>query len=139
MWVSKRQTSTSRSTTEAEVVALATSLFSEGLPALILWETLLGRSVQLTIMEDNQATIRVVLKGFSAKLRHVTRTHKIDISSIHEVIQRDNVDISYCETNDQAADIFTKALPPLKWDNALQLLGMVKHECQAPVGSHSKG
>ena len=32
MWLSKRQTSTSRSTTEAEVVSLAASLFSEALP-----------------------------------------------------------------------------------------------------------
>ena len=37
-WVSKRQTSTSRSTTESEVVSLAHSLYQEGLPALQLWE-----------------------------------------------------------------------------------------------------
>ena len=41
-WVSKRQTSTSRSTTESEVVSLAYSLYQEGLPALQLWELLLG-------------------------------------------------------------------------------------------------
>ena len=43
-WVSKRQTSTSRSTTESEVVSLAYSLYQEGLPALQLWELLLGRT-----------------------------------------------------------------------------------------------
>ena len=31
-WLSKRQTSTSRSITEAEIVSLAASLFSEALP-----------------------------------------------------------------------------------------------------------
>ena len=56
-WVSKRQTSTSRSTTESEVVSLAYSLYQEGLPALQLWELLLGRTVTLKILEDNQATI----------------------------------------------------------------------------------
>ena len=34
MWLAKRQTSTSRSTTESEVVALAESLFHEAIPAL---------------------------------------------------------------------------------------------------------
>ena len=33
-WVSKRQTSTPRSTTEAEVISLAHSLYAEGLPSL---------------------------------------------------------------------------------------------------------
>ena len=33
--------------------------------------------------------------------------------------------LEYCHTSFQAADIFTKALPPNKWERALQLLGMV--------------
>ena len=71
-WVSKRQTSTSRSTTEAEVISLA---HSEWLPSLQLWERLLDRPVKLRVKEDNQATIKVVKKGFSPKLRHIQRTH----------------------------------------------------------------
>ena len=78
-WVSKRQTSTSRSTTESEVVSLAYSLYQEGLPALQLWELLLGRTVTLKVLEDNQATILVVRKGYSPKLRHITRTHKVNL------------------------------------------------------------
>ena len=62
-WVSKRQTSTSRSTTESEVVSLAHSLFQEGLPAFYSWEMLLGRTVTLRVLEDNQATILVVRTG----------------------------------------------------------------------------
>ena len=45
-WVSKRQTSTSRSTTEAEVISLAHSLYAEGLPSLQLWERLTGQASQ---------------------------------------------------------------------------------------------
>ena len=37
-WVAKKQTSTSRSTTEAEIVSLAHSLFSEAMPARSLWD-----------------------------------------------------------------------------------------------------
>ena len=46
------------------------------------------------------------------------------MGSIAEVIEEDDVDLEYVETNSQAADILTKALPPQEWDNALRLLGM---------------
>ena len=62
-WIYRKQTSTSRSTTEAEVVALAVALFSEAIPTLQLLDLLLGRSVDLFILEDNQATIKVVEKS----------------------------------------------------------------------------
>ena len=123
-WLSKRQTSTSRSTTESEVISLAHSVFSEGIPALALWEVLLKRTVSLKIHEDNQATILVVRKGFSPKLRHISRTHKVNLGSLSEVIAENNVDLEYVDTNEQAADIFTKALPPHKWAAALALLGI---------------
>ena len=123
-WISKRQTSTSRSTTESEVVSLAHSLYQEGLPALQLWELLLARSVTLRVHEDNQATILVVKKGYSPKLRHITTTHKVNLSCLSEVFRDDSAEIEYIHTDDQAADIFTKALPPHKWAAALILLGI---------------
>ena len=123
-WVSKRQTSTSRSTTESEVVSLAYSLYQEGLPALQLWELLLGRTVTLKVLEDNQATILVVRKGYSPKLRHIIRTHKINLSGLSEVFRNDSAELEYCQTDSQAADIFTKTLPPQKWAPALRLLGI---------------
>ena len=42
-WSSTKQTSTSRSTTESEVVSLAQGVFSEAIPASILWTLILGR------------------------------------------------------------------------------------------------
>ena len=123
-WVSERQTSTSRSTTESEVVSLAYSLYQEGLPALQLWEKLLGRTVTLKVLEDNQATILVIKKGYSPKLRHITRTHKVNLSGLSEVFRDDSAELEYCKTDVQAADIFTKALPPQKWGAALRLLGI---------------
>ena len=123
-WVSKRQTATSRSTTEAESISLAHSLFGEGMPALSLWEQILGRPMKLRIMEDNQATIKVLEKGFSPKLRHTTRTHRVDIGSVHEALQEPNITLEYVDTHSQAADIFTKSLAPCKWEAAIQMLGV---------------
>ena len=74
-WVYKRQTATSRSTTEAETVALAYSFFNEAIPTLTLWCLILRRDVKLLIYEDNQATIEILRKGYSNKLRHLSRHH----------------------------------------------------------------
>ncbi|CAE7497217.1 unnamed protein product [Symbiodinium microadriaticum] len=98
---------------------------AHGLPALSLWDTLLGRTMQMTVHEDNQATILIARKGFSAKLRHISRTHKVNLSCLAEQFEEGSgVDVQYIDTNLQAADIFTKQLPPAKWDSAIRLLGL---------------
>ena len=78
----------------------------------------------LRVLEDNQATILVVRKGYSPKLRHITRTHKINLSALSEDIQDDPAELEYCKADDQAADIFAKSLPPQKWGPGLKLLGI---------------
>ena len=80
--------------------------------------------MELEVLEDNQATIQIVKAGFSQKLRHIQRTHKVNLSSLAEQFECDDVSISYVDTAEQAADIFTKALEPQKWGNALDLLGI---------------
>ena len=124
-WLNKCQTSVSRSTTEAEVVSFAHSLYQEGPPSLSLWERLLGRPVELVLREDNQATILVARKGYSPKMRHIQRAHKVNLAALSEQLEPGTgVVIKYVATDLQAADIFTKTLPPLKWDHALKLLGI---------------
>ena len=61
--VSKRQTCISTSSTEAEVVAAFAALESFVLPALDLWELLIGRKIVADFREDNQATIQVAHTG----------------------------------------------------------------------------
>ena len=107
------------------MVSLACSLFGEAIAAWDMWCLLLGRTVELEIQEDNQATMKVATSGFSAKLRHVQHVHGVNLQSIKEVLDMDGCSIVYCHTDEQAADIFTKALAPHKWQNALDLLGMV--------------
>ena len=75
-------------------------------------------------MEDNQAMILVVRKGYSPKLRHITRTHKVNLSGLSEVFRDDSATVEYCQTDKQAADMFTKSWAPQKWAAALRLLGI---------------
>jgi len=71
-WMSKKQTSTSRSANEAEIVSLAAGLF-DALPTLDFADKLLGKDLQLECRQDNSAVISIVHLGYSPKLRHVTK------------------------------------------------------------------
>ena len=81
--------------------------------------------MNMTLEQDNQASILVAKTGYSPKLRHIQRTHKINLGSIHEVLQAENIEIRYCKTDEQVADIVTKAVSPEKWENALQVCNVM--------------
>ena len=68
-WCSVKQTATSRSTTESEVVSLPNGVLAETLPMLVFLDLALKCKCHPTMKEDNQATITAVKKGFSEKLR----------------------------------------------------------------------
>jgi hypothetical protein len=58
-------------------------------------------------------------------MRHVTRTHKINLSGVFDQFKDPAITLQYVNTKEQAADIFTKALGPQLWDNALRNLGIL--------------
>ena len=93
-------------------------------PVLDLLETIPGRRVTCRAKEDNQTTIKIFKKGYSAKLAGVNRTHKINLGTVFEAVRDQGIPLEYVESPKQCADIFTKDLPPAKWDNALELLGI---------------
>ena len=123
-WGSRKQTATSRSTTEAEIISLSSGVFGEALPMQEFMEKVLGREVTLQWHQDKSAVIQIVHAGYSPKLRHVSKTHRIDLSSLYQVFEDLFVRLTYINTDKQCADIFTKALSPSKFPAALQLLQM---------------
>jgi hypothetical protein len=94
--LSKRQGCVSHSTPEAEIVAADTALRTEGVPALDLWETITGKKIPLKFYEDNQAAIRVLETGRNPTMKHLSRTHKVDLRWIYETLKNDNVTMEYC-------------------------------------------
>ena len=123
-WVSKKQTAVSRSTTESETVALANILFDEAIPLAELFSTLLKRNVLLRIREDNEACAKVCAAGYSKKLRHLKRVHRINLASVKEQLDREDTELMLVGTKYQRADIFTKALSGPLWQPALNMLGI---------------
>ena len=115
-WLSKRQTS-DYGIRECSFSALAIPRRPSGIVPLVAATC----DLELIIHKDNQATILVAKKGYSPKLRYTSRTHKVNRGCISEQIaEGSHISIHYVDTAMQAANIFTKALPPQKWDNALR-------------------
>ena len=66
-------------------------------------------NARLVCLEDNDAVIKMIIKGRTNKLRHVVRTHRINLDWLFEVLREDpGVSIKYINTKRQVADIFAK-------------------------------
>jgi hypothetical protein len=137
--ISKKQGCVSHSTPEAELVAADLAVRAEGLPALAIWEKVLGRQVKLVMEEDNQAAIKVLESGYSGALRHMGRTHKVCLRWLNERVKEKQMELHYCNTQDQAADIFTKPFTePVKWEAALRNIGISEGRSFDVEKSHQK-
>ena len=79
---------------------------------------------KLLIMEDNDAVIKMCMKVRAPTMRHVQRTHRIDVDSLLERIHTDNsIWIKYINTKFQVADILTKrSLSVNTWQDLSKLL-----------------
>ena len=62
------------------------------------------------LAEDNEAVIKIINKSRSIALRHLPRTHRIDVDWLFEVCSEPNVIVRYVNTHLQLADILTKAM-----------------------------
>ena len=91
---------------------------------LEVWQSLIP-GMPRRIYEDNQACIAIEKKGYSAKLRHLAKAHRVNVESTCEVVNaNESVVCQYCRTDDQRGDPLTKAHPIQMWEHALVLLGI---------------
>ena len=54
-------------------------------------ESLVGMHVPIVFEQDNTAAIAVMNSGYSAKLRHCGRVHRVNVASIHEQLETRSV------------------------------------------------
>ena len=63
----------------------------------------------LYMFEDNEAVIKMIIKGRSPTMRHVSRTHRVALDWLFDRINLDpKIQIKYIDTENQLADILTK-------------------------------
>ena len=61
------------------------------------------------MFEDNEAVIKMIIKGRISTMRHVSRTHRVALDWLFDRINLDpKVEIKYIDTKNQLADMLTK-------------------------------
>ncbi len=106
----RKQTSISKSTPEAEVVALHDGITKQGIPGLVLWEQLKGYHQKITVAEDNQAAVRIIISGKNPNMRYLSRTQRVDIARLNQFYSDSLFEFKDCPTEFQAANMMTKAI-----------------------------
>ena len=86
----------------------------------------LSDKFQIQFPEDNQATITIVTKGDSEKMRHTDRTQNISFGWLKQQFEVKHFNMVNVDTSEQVADVFTKPFAEkAKWLHALRLINHV--------------
>ena len=77
---------------------------------------------------DNTQAITAMKRGYSKKLKSLQRCHRCALGVIHELITDDSqkVTVKWIESPKQKGDVFTKSQVPLKFREALTMIGFEK-------------
>ena len=97
----------------------------------------------LYVFEDNQAVIKMIIKGRSPTMRHVSRTHRVALDWLFDRINLDSkIQIKYIDTKNQLADILIKGnFTRDEWNHLLCLFN-ISHfsstECSEVVSKRTQ-
>lgn len=121
-WCSERQKSVSLSTTESEYIAASNAVKELVWLNLLLSELLVdGLNVPIFYM-DNQSAIRLVKNPeYHKRTKHI----EVRYHFIRERFEEGMFELKYVPSNDQVADIMTKALPKDKHQHFRKLMGIL--------------
>ena len=95
---------------------------------------------RLIIGEDNDAVLKILIKGRNPTFRHVPRTQRVDTDFVHDVMKDKSVSALYINTKVQIADMFTKgsfAIP--QWKSLCEMAQVrttptkITHQAPVPV------
>ena len=91
-----------------------------------------------SIFEDNEAVIKMIIKGRSPTMRHVSRTHRVALDRLFDRINLEpKIQIKYVDTKNQLADILTKgSFSRDEWNHLLCLFNIMCFSTYS--GSHLK-
>ena len=94
----------------------------------------------LYVFEDNEAVIKMIIKGRSPTMRHVCRTHGVALDWLFDRINLDpKIQIKYIDTKNQLADILTKGnFTRDEWNHLLTLFNISHFSSTACTAAMAK-
>ena len=94
----------------------------------------------LYVFEDNEAVIKMIIKGRSPTMRHVSRTHRVALDWLFDRINLDSkIQIKYIDTKNQLADILTKGnFTRDEWNHLLNLFNISHFSSTACTAAMAK-
>lgn len=120
-WRSKKQTVVSRSSAESEYRAMALGICEGMWLKKLLTELELDEKQEFEVISDSQSAMSIARNP----VQHDRTKHiEIDRHFIYEKVNSGVVKLHYVPTKSQLADIFTKALPRVTFDEFSSKLGV---------------
>ena len=94
----------------------------------------------LYVFEDNEAVIKMIKKGRSPTMRHVSRSHRVALDWLFDRINLDSkIQIKYIDTKNQLADILTKGnFTRDEWNHLLCLFNISDFSSTACIAAMAK-
>ena len=98
------------------------------------------REALLYVFDDNEAVIKMIMKGSSPTMRHVSRTHRVALDWLFDRINLDpKIQIKYIDTKNQLADILTKGnFTREEWNHLLTLFNISHFSSTACIEAMAK-
>lgn len=122
-WSSKKQACTALSTTEAEYVAACEATKTAVWLSYLLQDFTGMEQQKVPIYCDNQGAVRL---AYNAEFHQKTKHIPLRYHYIRDQVAEGKIEVKYVSTEDQLADIFTKALPGPKFVEMRKRIGVGK-------------
>ena len=95
------------------------------------------------VFEDNEAVIKMIIKGRSPTMRHVSRTHRVALDWLFDRINLDSkIQIKFFDTKNQLAHMLTKGnFTRDEWNHLLSLFNIIHFSptvCSAAMAKRSQ-
>jgi hypothetical protein len=129
-WSSKKQPTVALSTAEAEYIAASSTSTQAIWMARLLEELGMEIGKPIKVYCDNQSTISMTKNPvFHNRTKHIDIRHHF----IRELVQQEFLFFEFCKSEDQLADIFTKALPKDRLETLRSQLGILKLDIKGEI------
>ncbi|KAG7576575.1 Ribonuclease H-like superfamily [Arabidopsis thaliana x Arabidopsis arenosa] len=129
-WSSKKQNVTALSSSEAKYTAATAAACQAVWLRRILEDVKQEQTKATTIFCDNKSTIAMTKNpAYHGRTKHIS----IKVHFIRDLVNEGSVGLEYCSTNEQSADVLTKALSKSKFEYFRSKLGVCKFESRESV------